>query len=237
MADSHTVVAALKFQGGVVIAADSQVSDDIVGVRWLMEKPEQVKPHPLVVAFSGSHGRGLEAKLALCSAGIEPKHFKSPERIQKVMDAVLQPVYEGIRQNSKPPFKDFREITLTGLAVFWAGGEPHILERELNGDSYPHDCFHAVGSGGATAYAVYRTLGGQRLTTVDEPKALMAILRIIKTCIGVEYQGVSEPIIAYVIADGRVRQLPRAEIDAHLEAVERWERRQQERFFAGELEL
>jgi ATP-dependent protease HslVU (ClpYQ) peptidase subunit len=208
MAQSHTVVAALKFKGGVIIAADSQVSDDVVSVRWLMEKPEHISPHPVVVAFSGSAGRGIRARDALQGAGFLPSHFKSAVRVTKVFDAVLSPIYADIQTSSKPPYKDWREIALAGLAVFWAGGEPHIIEREMNNDSCPHVVFHAIGSGGNTAYAVYRTLGGSRLATIEEPKAIMAMLRIIRTVINVEFAGVSEPIVAFVIREGKGQTTP-----------------------------
>jgi len=38
MSESTTIIAALKFEGGVVIAADSQASDPVAQVRWPVEK-------------------------------------------------------------------------------------------------------------------------------------------------------------------------------------------------------
>lgn len=230
MAETHTVVAALKFQGGVIITADSQVSDLTVGVRWPLEKLERIGQHPLVVAFSGSSGRGEKARQALQDADFRPTTFQRAERVKAMFDSKLRPIYQEIQENSKPPFKNLQEIALTGLAAFWGGGEAHILEREMNGDSYFHPQFHAIGSGGSTAYAVFRTLGGTELSELEERKGLMAILRIVRTSIYVDLAGVSEPVSVFVIKKGNVRQLVEDEVTTHMQAVAQWEQRDRERF-------
>jgi len=233
--ESQTVVAALKFQGGVIIAADSQVSDFSVGVRWPMEKLEQIGKHPLVVAFSGSHGRGERARVCLQEADFRPTSFDRCERIKAMIDAKLRPIYQEIQENSKPPREDIHEIALTALAAFWAEGKAHVLEREMNGDTDFHQSFHAIGSGGLTAYAVYKTLGGPKLTTLDERKALLALLRITRTAIYVDVAGVCEPVSVFVIKAGRVRRLSEPEVDANMELVSRWCEKEQERFLNDEV--
>jgi hypothetical protein len=155
--------------------------------------------------------------------------------VQARITECLRPIYKDIQQDSFPPRAGWQEIGLTGLAVFWSAGEPHIYECEINSDSYFHKHFHAIGSGGATAYAVYRTLGGSKLTSLDEDKALVALLRIMRTAISVDAMGVSEPITAFSIREGRVRKLTNAEIEANLELVGRWEEKEQERFFEQSL--
>ena len=158
MPDSNTVIAALKYQGGVLMGADSQVSDLVVQVRWPIEKLSQVQQHPLVIGLSGSMGRGDRAREALDATGFRSTTFDKKDRVQGLIEGSLTPVYEGIQKASKPPGAGIHEIALTGLAVFWAEGEPHIFETEFNGDNSFHQSFHAIGSGGSTAYAVYRTL-------------------------------------------------------------------------------
>ncbi len=63
----------------------------------------------------------------------------------------------------------------------------------------------------------------------------MAMLRIIRTVINVEFAGVSEPIVAFVIREGKVRQLLPDEMTVNLEAVAKWEQDEQERFYADKL--
>lgn len=235
MPDSHTVVAALKFQGGVVIGADSQVTDIAVSVRWPMDKLEKIGNHPLVVGFSGSGGMGVRAREALQKASFGTASFRRKEGVRTVLDGALQPVYKAIQDNSKPPTAGFHEIALLGVAAFYAGGEPHILEREFNCDSFFHTSFHAIGSGGQTAYAVYRTLGGTELCKLQEGKAKLALIRILRTAIRVDAMGVSEPLSLFVVSEKGAREVQQDEIQPDSLAVAKWEERDRQRFFNDEI--
>lgn len=232
MANTHTLIAALILQGGVIIASDSQVSDVAVRVRWPIEKLAQIGQHPLVVGFSDSVGRGQRARAALDGGSFRSTTFQKPKRVQSLMDTKLMPIYNEIKNLSKPPLgRTFWEIGLSALAAFWAGGEPHILEREMNCDSSFHSCFHAIGSGAPTAYAVYNTLGGKdELPQLEERKALMAMLRIVRTAIRVDVEGVSEPVSVFIISDGKVRQLSEDEVIANMQAVKEWEQGERDNF-------
>ena len=206
MANTHTLIAALKYQGGVIISSDSQVSDLVIRVRWPIEKLAQVGQHPLVVGFSDSMGQGQRARAALSGGSFHATTFQKTERVQNQIDTKLLPIYDKIKNLSKlpPGLHYLPEIGLSALAAFWAEDAPHILEREMNGDSCFHDCFHAIGSGALTAYAVYNTLGGKdELLQLEERKALMAMLRIMRTAIRVEIEGVSEPVSVFIISDGK----------------------------------
>lgn len=236
MALSTTVVAALKFKGGVVVAADSQVSDPVVQVRWPMEKLDRVAAHPLVVGFSGAGGQGARARQALGDAGFRTTTFEKRDRVQTMIENTLHPIYDHISKISRPPpGADVYAVALTGLAAFMSADEPYILECELNGGTCFHEYFHALGSGGNTAYAVFRTLGGPKLAGIEEAKALMAMLRIMRTAIGVDFVGVSEPISVFVLNTSGVRRLTEDEVQAHLEAVDEWEAEERDRFFRSQV--
>jgi len=232
MANTHTLIAALKYQGGVIISSDSQVSDLAIRVRWPIEKLAQVGQHPLVVGFSDSMGRGQRARAALGDGSFRSTTFDKCERVQSLMDAKLLPIYDEIKKLSRVPAGcQLPEIGLSALAAFWAGGEPHILEREMNCDSCFHSCFHAIGNGGPTAYAVYNTLGGKdELPQLEERKALMAMLRIVRTSIRVDVAGVSEPVSVFIISDGKVRRLSEDEVIANMQAVKEWEQGERDNF-------
>lgn len=232
MANTHTLIAALKYQGGVIISSDTQVSDLPVRVRWPIEKLAQVGQHPLVVGFSDSMGQGQRARAALDDGSFRSTTFQKPKRVQSLMDTKLLPIYDQIKNLSRvPPGRQIPEIGLSALAAFWAGGEPQILEREMNCDSCFHSCFHAIGSGAPTAYAVYNTLGGKdELPQLEERKALMAMLRIVRTAIRVEIAGVSEPVSVFIISDGKVRQLSEDEVVANMQAVKEWEQGERDNF-------
>lgn len=195
MGASTTIIAALKYKSGVIIAADSQASDTVVGVRWEIEKLDQIGDHPLVVGFSGQIGMGQRARTALERTTLHPNMFRSCERIRDVLDRCFIPVYQKIKAVSHPPTALVPQVSLWGLATYWAEDNPHILEYEINGASMFHECFHAIGNASQTAYAIFRTLGARRLSELDEAKAIVALLRILRTCVDTELWGVSEPLV------------------------------------------
>jgi 20S proteasome alpha/beta subunit len=231
MPASTTVIAALKFQGGVLIAADSQASDMTAGVRWPVEKLDRLPNLPCVIGFSGSVGKGDIARQRLADARFHTNTFAKSERIQAAVRTVLSPIYQDIKNESYPPGTMIPDIALWGLTAMWAENDARILEFEANGDSSFHDHFHAVGSGSQTAYAIYRTLGGRRLSGLDQPRATSAILRILRTCVDVEMWGVSEPLGVWVLTATSVRKFGPDEIQTHLQGVDEWIEREQEFLF------
>lgn len=221
MPSSTTVIIALKFQGGVVIAADSQASDTNARVRWPVEKLDSLKPHACVIGFSGSVGRADAARERLAGNSLHPGTFAIAPKVQEHFSSVLAPIYKQMAEAPVMPGQN--PMTLWGLVALWTGDDACILELEPNADSCWQQYFHAIGSGSATAYAVYRTLGGKRLIGVDEAKAIMAVLRILRTCVDVEMWGVSEPLDVWVVTKGSAKRISRDELQAHLQAVDAWE--------------
>jgi len=231
VAESSTIIAALRFQGGVIIGADSQVSDTTALVRWPLEKLERVGAHPIVLGFSGSLGRAQKARANLEAARLHSSQFNKRELVRAVFDSTLAPIYKDITSKNHPG-SNWPQLALWGLSAVWAGGGPHILEFEINGDSCFHDYFHAIGSASQTAYAIHRTLGGKLLSELDERKAVWAVLRILKTCVDVEVAGVNEPLSLWVFtAASKVRKLQIDEIQAELQGVDEWEQKERRSFF------
>lgn len=239
MPASDTLIAALKFKGGAILGSDSQTSDDINFVRWPTEKPQQIGNHPLVVATSGAAGRGRQAIATLQTANFQSTTFQKPDRVKGMVDGKLKPIYDTLKReaNNKFPYPTW-EIVLRLLGIYWAGGEAHIIECSENADyPLPHDYFQTVGSAGQTAYAIFRTLGGTRLAQVDEPLAILAMLRILRTAINVEMAGVSEPVHVWVVKDGKARKLTKEQVNENMEGVYRWELEDQENFLSREVKL
>ena len=230
MSLSSTIIAALKFRGGVVIAADSQATDLIAQVRWKVEKLDQLGRYPLIAGFSGSLGRIQEARSKLEAIKLHPRQFTNRETVRTAIQSALQPVYRYIQQNWSSPPNPFWDVTCWGLTVMWTGDDSEILELEANGESSFHDYFHAIGSAGQTAYAIYRTLGGRRLTDVEEQKAIWIMLRILRTCIGVESWGVDDPLSVWVLTGKGPRHLSLDEIQAQLQSVDEWEEKERLHF-------
>lgn len=233
MAASATIIAALKYNGGVVIAADSQASDTVGEVRWQIEKLDCIGNYPLVVGFSGDVGMGQRARRMLEEAATQPKRtlhpnmFQKRDRIRDALDRYFMPVYQKIKECNYPPTALVPQVSLRGLVAYWAEDAPRILEYDITGTSMFHDCFHAIGSAADTAYAVYRTLGGKKLSELSEAKAIVTVLRILRTCVNVEMWGVSEPLSVWVVTQSRARRLSDDELEPHGQTLDEWEKGEQ----------
>lgn len=224
MASSATIIVALRFRTGIIFASDSQVSDKDQGVRWATTKAQSVGNHPLAIAFSGSVGFGDRAREEIEALKFRPNTFEKRDRVRDMIDRVFQKQLDQIDETFKKRSVTFKAIyeppVLVGLAAYFAEGQPQILDFERNGDSTYYESFRAIGSGGGTAYAVWQTLGGERLHDLPEGTALHIVLQIMRTTIAVDERGVSAPITVLVVEKERVRQLPTALIDSELEAVQ-----------------
>ena len=188
---------------------------------------------PCVLGFGGSSGRAEQARAALAAKPVHPNQLRKRELARAALVRCLAPIYEDIKRVNPEGAREIWKITLAGLAALWAEGQPQILEFEFNGDSSFHSHFHAIGSASDTAYAVYRTLGGKRLSELHEPRALMALIRIIRTSVDVEMWGVSEPVSFWVVGHAETRRLSEDELQPQLQFVDEWEERERSAFFDG----
>ena len=229
MGTSTTIIAALNFDGGVVIGADSQASDVIAKVRWPVQKLDRVRDYPMVLGFSGQEGSAKRARKAVEAVSLKTNTFKRRDRVRNALEACLSPEFERIKTKNPYP-KSIWDIAIGALIVYWAEDAPHILEFEYNGDCCFHDHFHAIGSGVDTAYAIYHTLGGTQLSQLDGAKSTLALLRILRTCVNVEISGVSEPLFVWKIDNGQANSLSGDEIQANLQVVDEWEEQDRQRF-------
>ena len=114
---------------------------------------------------------------------------------------------------------------------FWAEDDARILEHEISRDCCFHSHFHAIGSGAKTAYAIFRTLGGRELVGLREEKAILAALRILRTCVDVEVSGVSDPYHLWVVKNNEAFQISPDRIEAEMQYVDAWQRGDIDRFF------
>ncbi len=231
MSISTTVIAALKCEGVVIIGSDTQATDYNAQVRWPCEKLDRIRDYPLLIGFSGSMGMADRARKAIEATTIHINTFGKRDLIRDAVERCLNPVYRAVDTKKLSPTTKIWDITLWGLAAYWAENSPHILEFEANGDCSFHNYFHAIGSGSSTAYAIWRTLGGVRLSALNRQKGLYAILRILRTCVNIEMMGVSEPFIVWVVSNQGARKLLDDEIQAEMQYVDAWEERDRKAFF------
>jgi len=231
---SSTVIAALKYEGGVLIAADSQASDPLGEVRWPIEKLDRVGSCPIVLGFSGSVGICERARSATNGIQFHGNQFKKRDHIRDALARAIDPFQLEVRRKLIDGFHGLPwEIAIWGLGVYWAEDQAHIIEFETSGDDCFHSTFQAIGSGAKTAHAIYRALGGNRLQAVGYEKAVMALLRILRTSVEVELWGVGLPLRAWVVRREGAKKIASDEIEANLQYVDEWERADVQRFFEG----
>ena len=229
MASSSTVIIALRFSDGIIMAADSQVSDLAAGVRWATEKLERIGQWPLVIGFSGSAGMAKAARADISAFGWRQTTFKKIALVHKAVEDKVKRHYAKVREAHTPdsPIKLFLgEVSLWGLASFWTDEGPVILELEAHGGTDTHLFFHAVGSGANTAYAVWRTIGGRALAGLDEGRALHVALRILDTSVSVEQSGVSDPFQIFVITASGARRVSASQVNALVETMDEWRKQE-----------
>ena len=208
------------------MASDSQTSDPTHNVRWETTKARQVGSHPLVMAFSGNTGVSGRARTSVEDLRFQATTFGKRERVRKMIEAGLKEHYDWIAERMRPNAA-FEAVIgsprMIALAACFAEGQPQILEFGQDGDSDFYEYFHAVGSGAATASAVWRTLGGRRLQELPEGKAIHVALRIMRTTVSVDMMGVSEPFTVFLVDANGARALSQDALDNEMQTVEEWE--------------
>ena len=183
------------------------------------------------MGFSGAVARAQQARSKLEATTLHPNMFEKRDRIRDAVDRCLSPVYQQIKQANDGVRRDIYLTSLWGLMVFWAEEAPQILECGINGDLEFHPYFQAIGSGANTAHAIYRTLGGRKLSGLGEYKALLVMLRILRTCVNVEMWGVSEPLSVWIVSSSNARKVSLDEVAANLQFVDQWEERDRNYLF------
>ena len=216
MAYSSTVVVALRFSRGVIIGADSQVTDPFGQVRWVGEKLTPLVGTPMVMGFTGQTAAIRPARMSLQRTFRKKGTLPSHQEVVCLVEQSVEPIYK--RQQEKYPVAPLQpniwSISVGGLVVGWIEERPCILEIEVNGLCDSHDSFRAIGSGTNSAQAVWHSFGGQRLTEAEEGLALQLMWRILQVSIETEAAGVSMPIAMWVVREGKTRKIRDTELDA-----------------------
>ena len=222
MSLSSTIIAALRFNNGVVIGADSQTSDLVNGVRWESGKLNRIGETSLVVGFTGQTGPIENMRVALAHEAESLAEFERHAHLVRHIHQTLSPIFRELyQQYPDAKWDTIWKVLVGGLAAYWAEGNPRILEIEANGQCETHRSFRAIGSGARSSYAAWRALGGEQLSQLQEGIALQVMLRILEVCIETEVSGVSDPVIMWVVEEGRVRRVADSQMDNLREVAQR----------------
>jgi len=224
-----TLIVGIKCSDGVVIGADSAATDFETGIKQPVQKIKQCKDCSILYACSGDVGLMQKINELLDTNCIvknnrkntikEMKKHVIPIQKQAIADHVPYPT----QQYHAPP-------SLTLLITGVIANKPWIVEIAPNGnDTFYGDelgNFHAIGSGGPFAQAVFRPYLS---ITRDLNLGKTLAYRIIDDAIELAAMGLSRPIHIYTISlDGTIQKIEEDERRAISDTCETWRQLQRE---------
>jgi proteasome beta subunit len=217
-----TVVAAVVCRDGVVIGADTQVTDSDRGMSYPGQKLHPMGEH---AAWGGSGARSVLGELEKIFA-TEAEVICSSQDIGRALQERTIPVLKHHYENFIP---DVPGEKVEGgpsayvLAAGWSPDGPWIVEINPSGmaSRYEDVGFHAVGSGAPMAQQAGALLSHIDLVERSVRHGVVGIVRVLDA-LRVTSPSVGLQIdVASITADG-AHHLSDDEIEAAREDVQRW---------------
>jgi proteasome beta subunit len=217
-----TVVLSIMCADGVVIAADSQITDKDRGMSFPGQKLHDLGDH---AAWAGSGARGVltDIQKALNESAEE---VLAADEVSHALQELALPI---LRRHydmfiSDIPGED-NEGTPSAylLAAGYSKGEPFIIEINPNGmvSRYEDIGFHAIGSGAPQAQQAGTLLAHFRMVERPVDYGVLGAVRVIEA-LSVTSPSVGLEIdVARITPDG-AHHLTEEELDAVREDVKRW---------------
>jgi 20S proteasome alpha/beta subunit len=217
-----TVVLSIKCADGVVIAADSQITDANRGMSFPGQKLHHLGDH---AAWAGSGARGVLTDIdkALDTAAEE---VLAADEVSHALQELALPI---LRRHYDMFITDVPGEDSEGtpsayiLAAGYSKGEPFIIEINPNGmvSRYEDIGFHAIGSGAAQAQQAGALLAHFRMVERPVAYGVLGAVRVI------EALSVTSPSVGLEIDVARItpegaHHLTEKEIDAVRKDVKRW---------------
>jgi proteasome beta subunit len=220
-----TVVLALKCADGIVLAADSQITDSARGLSY----PAQ-KLHPLggTAAWGGSGARSALVDVKeLFDAN--PASILAAENLGHALQQQVLPVLrhhyahfiEKVPGETGPAGTPATYVLIAG---YREDGVPFIADIDPHGlvGRYEETGFHAIGSGSAMAQQAGALLAHFRMTERDVDHGVVAAVRVLDA-LRVTSPSVGGPVDVYRMTPDGAHCLDPTEIDRARERVRRWE--------------
>jgi proteasome beta subunit len=218
-----TVVLALRCADGIVLAADSQITDSARGLSY----PSQ-KLHPFgdTAAWGGSGARAvlleLEQEFDGCAAAVLGAD-NIGRAVQERVIPLLRHHYETFIE--KVPGEEHSGATPATyvLTAGYAGGVPFIVDIDPHGliGRYEEVGFHAVGSGSAMAQQAGALLAHFQMTHRDVEYGVMAAVRVLDA-LRITSPSVGGPVDVYRLTPEKAEALSEDDIERVREHVRRW---------------
>jgi proteasome beta subunit len=220
-----TVVLALRCQDGVVLAADSQITD---GARGLSYPSQKLHPFGATAAWGGSGSRAVLLELESIfveSAASVLGAANVGRAVQEQVLPLLRHHYDSFIE-TVPGEKSSGATPATYVltAGYTTDGRPFIVDIDPHGliGRYEEVGFHAIGSGAAMAQQAGALLAHFEMTERDVDHGVLAAVRVLDT-LRITSPSVGGPVDVYrMTVDGAVA-LSAEDIEAVRARVKVWE--------------
>lgn len=223
-----TVVLAVRCKDGLVIGADSQITEKDRGMTFPAQKLHPLGDH---AAWGGSGARGVLGELA---ADLEAKaeQIIASEDVGKEIQACALPIFRHHYDNfieDVPGMEDGGTPSAYVLAAGYSGETPWIVEINPTGliGRYEDVGFHAIGSGAPMAQQAGALLAHFRVVERPVRYGVLAIVRVLEA-LSLTSPSVGGPLDVARITPEGAYHLDDDEINEVKQEVERWEDRERE---------
>jgi proteasome beta subunit len=217
-----TVVLALRCADGVVLAADSQVTDSARGLSYPAQK---LHPFGATAAWGGSGARAVLMELEEDFADSAEAVLASDNVGRSVQERVvplLRHHYDTFIE--RVPGEDSAATPATYvMAAGYARGEPFIVDIDPHGliGRYEEAGFHAIGSGSAMAQQAGALLAHFRMTERDVDHGVLVAVRVLDA-LRLTSPSVGGPVDVYRLTPERADELSEEDVERVRERVRRW---------------
>jgi proteasome beta subunit len=218
-----TVVLALTCADGIVLAADSQITDAARGLSYPAQK---LHPFGETAAWGGSGARAvlleLEDEFARGAAAVLGADNLGRELQQRVVPLLRHHYDQFIEQ--VPGEKQSGATPATYVLVAgYARGEPFIVDIDPHGliGRYEDVGFHAVGSGSAMAQQAGALLAHFRMPERDVDHGVLAAVRVLDG-LRITSPSVGGPVDVYRLTPDGSYGLSEEDVERVRERVRRW---------------
>ena len=218
-----TVVLALRCADGIVLGADSQITDSARGLSYPAQK---LHPFGETAAWGGSGSRAVLYDLAelfdgSASAVLETENVG--RAVQERVVPVLRHHYDQFVERVPGESGSGATPATYVLVGGYARGTPFIADIDPHGliGRYEEVGFHAVGSGAAMAEQAGALLAHFRMTERDVDYGVVAVVRVLDA-LRVTSPSIGGPVDIYRITADGATALSEKDIDRVRQQVQRW---------------
>jgi 20S proteasome alpha/beta subunit len=219
-----TVVLAVKCADGIVLAADSQITD---GARGLSYPSQKLHPFGETAAWGGSGARAVLLELEQEFDGAADAVLGSDNvgrAVQERVVPLLRHHYESFIEEVPGEKPSGATPATYVLVAGYAKGEPFIIDIDPHGliGRYEEAGFHAIGSGSAMAQQAGALLAHFQMSDRDVDHGVLVAVRVLDT-LKITSPSIGGPVDVYRLTAQEAVALTEDDIERVRGRVRHWE--------------